>query len=435
MLLRKFSMSFSAIAILLTGSLFVFAQNAGVRGKVELKKADGSITPVANAVVDVYRTDIKAKLPSAKTDKKGQFVFAGLPLGATMVFAVSAPGIKAEIYPGVKAGREDINITVQEGDGKPLTEDEVRNALNTAPKQSQGSEETAEQKKAREDYEKQLAEATAKNKKIEDTNKIINESLKAGSEAFTAKNYDLAISKFDEGINADPEYPGSATVLNNNKALAYRLRAFESYKQGNADAANKASWLEKAKNDFHASEAASRKTLDLISKITDAIEAKKFDQAKYNALANLVEVHRLMVATNADTSQSAEAVEILDQYLLLETDPALKIKNQILVGDALRLSGNSTLAVPIYQRVLAADPNNVDAMGSYGLCLFDVGVSSNNKEQMQEGLNYMQKFADAAPDTHPLKASVKDAVVYLKEQEKLAPQKLKTTPASTKKKP
>ena len=83
-MLRKYSVPFLAIAILLAGSLAVFAQTAPVRGKVELKKADGTLTPVANATVDVYRTDVKAKLPSGKTDKKGAFVFAGLPLGATM---------------------------------------------------------------------------------------------------------------------------------------------------------------------------------------------------------------------------------------------------------------------------------------------------------------------------------------------------------------
>jgi hypothetical protein len=46
----------------------------------------------------------------------------------------------------------------------------------------------------------------------------------------------------------------------------------------------------------------------------------------------------------------------------------------------------------------------------------------------------MQKFADSAPETHPLKASVRDAVEYLKTQDKLAPQKT-TKAVGTKKKP
>jgi len=45
----------------------------------------------------------------------------------------------------------------------------------------------------------------------------------------------------------------------------------------------------------------------------------------------------------------------------------------------------------------------------------------------------MQKFAETAPENHALKASVRDAVEYLKTQDKLAPQKV-TKSATTKKK-
>lgn len=423
----------AAFGLLLSLSSAIMAQTAPVRGVIELKKADGTTVPVVGALVEVYRIDVKAKLPSGKTDKKGGFVFAGLPLGATMTLAISGPGIKADMLSGVRAGVEDLKITVYEGDGVALTEDEVRRAATTAPKPQ--AQESAEDKKAREELEKQRAEIEAKNAKARNVNEIVKKALQDGGKAYGEKNYDLAIAKFSEGIDADPDFEGSATVLNNNKALAFRMRAFENYKQSTTDAANKRSWLDKAKDDFTASEVASKRTLELVSKITDAVEAKKYEPAKYTALANMVEVHRLMVATNADTSRSAEAVEILDQYLALETDPALKVKNQILVGDALRLSGNSVLAVPIYRRVLEIAPDNVDATGSFGLCLFDVGVSNSDKTQMQEGLNIMQKFTEIAPDTHPLKASVKDAVAYLKDQEKLTPQKTTKTTTTTKKKP
>jgi hypothetical protein len=50
---------------------------------------------------------------------------------------------------------------------------------------------------------------------------------------------------------------------------------------------------------------------------------------------------------------------------------------------------------------------------------------------MQEGLNFMQRFSDIAPDTHKLKASVKDAVELLKTEQKLAPQKITTTKKKT----
>ncbi len=95
------------IVLFLSAGLSAFAQTAPVRGRVELKKADGTTEKVAKAVVDVYRTDTKGKLPSGKTEKDGTFGFAGLTLGQTYALAVSAPGIKPEIYPNVRAGRED----------------------------------------------------------------------------------------------------------------------------------------------------------------------------------------------------------------------------------------------------------------------------------------------------------------------------------------
>ncbi len=430
---KKYSTFLLAIAILLTGSLFTFAQSAPVRGKVELKKGD-VLTPVAGATVEVYRTDVKSKLPSAKTDKKGAFVFAGLPLGATMVFVVSAPGIKAEMYPGVKAGREDINITVMEGDGKALTEDEVRSALSTAPTQGgeKSAEESADAKKAREEYEKQVKEVTDKNKKIEDTNAIIKAALEEGNKAFKDKNYDLAVAKFDEGIKADPDYSGSATVFNNNKAAALRNRGVDSYNQGIKDAANKDSWREKAKVDFQNSVASSQRALELISKITDQAEITKFAPGKQAAITNIVEVRRLMFATSIDTSQPDELVSALTAYLAVETDAAAKTKLQTMVADALRSAGNTSQALPIYRTVLETDPNNVEALGGLGLSLLNEGEIQGKIELSQEGLNLMQKFTELAPDTHPLKNDIKGAVTYLKDEKKLVPQKVKATPAPAK---
>jgi tetratricopeptide (TPR) repeat protein len=442
-MLRKYSVSFFALVLLLASSVMVFAQTAPVRGKVELKKADNTVVPVEGAVIEVYRTDIKAKLPSGKTDKKGFFVFAGMPLGATMTFAVSGKGIKAEMIPGIKAGNEDVKITVYEGDGKALTEEEVRSALSTGPKQAQGGEETPEAKKAREEYEKQLAEAKAKNEKIEKANEIVKRAGEEGAKAYNEKNYDLAIAKFDEGINADPEFTPNVVLFSNNKALSYRNRGFEAYKQSISDAANKASWLEKAKNDFQGSLAASSKSLEMIGKVTDQAELAKYAKNKYDALDNLVEVRRLAIRTNSDPSQINEIGPALEAYLAVETDAAKKTKYQIGVGDAYRLSGNTAMAIPIYQKVLEAEPNNYDVMGYLGLCLFAEGAAkpdqAEGKQQMQEGLNYMQKFTESATDKPgdkdyaEFKQSVAEAVKYLKEQN-LKPQALpKTTPAKGKK--
>ncbi|MGI8882772.1 MAG: hypothetical protein ACR2IA_00825, partial [Pyrinomonadaceae bacterium] len=67
-----------ATALFLTSGLAVLAQTSPVRGRVELVKADGTKEPVAGAMVEPFRTDAKGKAPSAKTNKKGEFSFAGL---------------------------------------------------------------------------------------------------------------------------------------------------------------------------------------------------------------------------------------------------------------------------------------------------------------------------------------------------------------------
>lgn len=423
-----------ALALIVIGGSVIFAQTAPVSGKVELQKADGTKVPVQGALVEVYRVDIKSTMPSDKTDKKGNFSFAGLPLGATFVLSVSAPGAKPGYLPNVKPGSpnsDKLLVTLQEGDGKRWTEQEIRDALSGASTASGGqqtAELTEEQKKAKAEYDKQVAEVTAKNKDIENKNTIITAALKAGNDAFNAKNYDLAIDKYTEGINADPAYAGSAPVLLNNKGVALKIRGIDEYNRGvkSTDAAEKAALTAKAKQDLLDSQAAFASSWKIL-KNAPAGEIQNqatADKGKYDALVGLTEVYRLIAATKAGTPNAAEAKEAFDAYVAVEPDAAKKAKVQITYGDIMREAGDSAAAIEAYRSVLTTTPDNPDALAGLGLSLFNAGVVANDKAQMQEGLNYMNKFIEVAPETHPLKSSVKDAVDYLKTQEKLAPQKV-----------
>src|SRR5215218_6431641 len=101
----------AALVVLVAGTAALAQNVAQVRGIVKLEKADGTTVPVVGAVVDAYRTDIdKGKMPSAKTDKRGAFVFVGFPLGQKFVLAVSAPGIGPRVQPDVKGGMEGIEF-------------------------------------------------------------------------------------------------------------------------------------------------------------------------------------------------------------------------------------------------------------------------------------------------------------------------------------
>ena len=123
---RSYLISIFSSILIAVASVGAYAQNAPVSGKVELD-TNGTKTPVAGALVEVYRTDINAGFPSAKTDKNGTFAFAGMPLGATFVFAISAPGCAPNYLSNVKAGQEKLLIVMKPGDGGKFTEAQIRN--------------------------------------------------------------------------------------------------------------------------------------------------------------------------------------------------------------------------------------------------------------------------------------------------------------------
>jgi Flp pilus assembly protein TadD len=139
----------------------------------------------------------------------------------------------------------------------------------------------------------------------------------------------------------------------------------------------------------------------------------------------MTEIYRLMALTRmVDSSKTTEARTAFQEYATVETDAAKKAKAQFVLADVLREAGDFDNAVPEYRKALEVSPDNPDVLAGLGLSLFSVGVSNNDKTQMQEGLNFMEKFAQVAPATHPLKSSVADAVTYLKTEQKLTPQKV-----------
>jgi tetratricopeptide (TPR) repeat protein len=433
---KDFYKLFLLTILCLAGATFAAAQTAPIAGKVVLKKADNTTVPVEGALVEVFRTDVKATLPSDKTNKKGEFAFAGLPLGARFVLSISAPGAKPGYLANAKAGDDKILITLSEGDGKRWTEQEIRDAIAGADS-SQPAQPTEEQKKAQAEYEKKVAEVTAKNKEIEGKNQIIQAALKAGNGAFNAKDYDTAVAKWDEGINADPTYVGSAPILLNNKGTALKIVGVDAYNKAvrSSDANEKTTLMAKAKSSLEGAVDAFKKSWDVIKNApaADTANATSVDQTKYGALSGLTEAYRLVVQTKINPTAAADSKEAFDAYLAVETDPVKKAKAQLTYADIMRETGDSEKAIAGYRAVLQTSPDNAEAMAGLGLSLFNAGVVSSNKEQMQEGLNYMTKYIETSPisandsaSVKEFKQSVKDAVDYLKNTEKLAPQKVST---------
>src|SRR5215213_1772067 len=128
-----------AVAILVaSASLTAVAQVGELRGHIWMQQADGQKVPLADAQIDVFRTDMSAKY-NTKTNKKGEFVFAGLPFIGTYTVAASHPTAAPNFVPGVKAGREiPVDITLGAGNGKRLTYEEIKAAGGTTAAPSGG---------------------------------------------------------------------------------------------------------------------------------------------------------------------------------------------------------------------------------------------------------------------------------------------------------
>lgn len=418
---KNYFVFLAATALFLLSSTIIFAQGTPISGKVQTKKTDGSVGPVEGATVDFYRTDVKTgKLASVKTDAQGMFTSEMVPANEVFAIVVSAPGMKPELSTNAKGG-QTVSISVTAGDGSTPDEEEVRDAVLLGAVDPN----SAEGKKILAERDKKIADITAKNEKAKASNEIINRALKEGNEAYGAQNYDVAIAKFDEGYQAAPDFLGSAPVFLNNKGNTLRIRGYNSYKKSATDAANKAALMESAKKDFNDAIAAYQLTLGVVAKApaTDTSAQKN----KVIAQGGIVESYRLLIGSHADQTKTKELAAAANDYAGAEVDVAAKSKTLVLTADTLRTAGDSTDAVPVYRKVLETDPNNIDALGGLGLSLFDMGVSSDNKDQKQEGLNLMKKFAETAPETHPLKADIKGAVDYLVNTEKLTPQKVTTT--------
>src|ERR1700721_2975692 len=83
-------------SLLMAGS--AFGQITAIEGMV--KDADGN--PVKDAKILIERTDMKGVYKGAKTDKKGHYIYNGLPFPGTYTVSVFIDDQKRDEMKGVK---------------------------------------------------------------------------------------------------------------------------------------------------------------------------------------------------------------------------------------------------------------------------------------------------------------------------------------------
>ncbi|HUA64041.1 MAG TPA: carboxypeptidase regulatory-like domain-containing protein [Verrucomicrobiae bacterium] len=190
-----------------------FAQITSLEGYV--KGADGK--PLEKAVINIERTDIKGHYPT-KTDKKGHYIYTGLPIG-TYNITVLVDGKEADGIKGVKTSPGDPLVNNFDLSKKAAASSSVRDIQQQA---LQSGTITKEQEKAltpeqRAALQKQLDDEAKRRQK----NKALNDAFNAGITAEEAKNYDEAIAKFTEASTLD----ATQVAVWNGLATSYIARA------------------------------------------------------------------------------------------------------------------------------------------------------------------------------------------------------------------
>ncbi|MDQ1610852.1 MAG: hypothetical protein QOG00_783 [Pyrinomonadaceae bacterium] len=433
MRIQKFTHFFVAVLVVVSFAVAAAAQvTTTATGKVTLKQADGTEVPVADALVEIHRTDIKQTLKT-KTNKKGEYVYAGLDPVGTFTVIVSAPGAASTYLANVRLNQKpDNNFVLSPGDGKALTLAEVKAASAGAAKGSgaapaagaakAGGETLTpeEAKKKEEEYKRQVAEVSAKNAKIEDRNAKLPVVFKAANEAFNAKKYDEALTLYDQAIGIDP----NEAVVYRNKAIVLRTRAVDRYNA--AAKAKDQAGKDAARADLKlATETAEKAITTYRTPQADRVAAATPDAAKTEDLDYLfqrAESYRVALQTNAQVDTDA-GIKAFQEYIAAETDAAKKTKAEASLGDALFQGGRVDESIAAYKTILAASPNNLDAIYGLGLAL----ASDPTGAKTAEGRDMLAQFASKAAATDPRKQMAEEAVAGLNEALKPKPADKATT--------
>ncbi len=182
--------------------LFLFAaagwaQTSNISGDV--KGPDGN--PLVGAQVKIDRTDIKQNF-HVKTNKKGHFLYANLPTGVYDV-TVEMDGKDVARITGMHSAPGDnppLNFDLSK-QSQPPAAAAAAAVPGGAPAEGQAKQEsgmTKEQQAAYEKHQKELEEAIARDKALED-------AFNAGMQAKTAKNYPVAIENLEKASTLSPK--------------------------------------------------------------------------------------------------------------------------------------------------------------------------------------------------------------------------------------
>jgi tetratricopeptide (TPR) repeat protein len=347
-----------AFSCLLAGS--GFAQTSAIEGTVKDEKGQ----PLKDAIVKIERQDIKGNYKT-KTNKKGHYLYVGLPLGVYNV-TVEVNGQARDTANNVKTGLGDPRVI----DFDLQARQEQQQALQKAAETGQLTEEQArdmspEQRAA---MEKQMKERAAQLSK----NKELNAAFNEGMEAIKTKQYDVAITAFEKASTLDPnQHVIWAQLADAHSALAQTKVGAEQ-------------------------DAALAKALDAFSKAI----ALKPDEATYHNNFALA----LVRAKKVDEAQA-------ELNKAAQLDPAAAGRYYYNLGAVLTNIGQLEPAGEAFKKAIEADPNYADAHFQYGVYLISKATTTpEGKIIPPEGTKEaFEKYLALRPDG-PFAQGAKDMI-------------------------
>ncbi|MCI0336240.1 MAG: tetratricopeptide repeat protein [Acidobacteria bacterium] len=396
MKIRNLLRAFVGCALIALATMSVFAQVGRIEGSVV--KA-GTSEAIVGAEVQIVRIDIRGNY-DVKTDKKGSFLHAGVPLVGNYTIIFSAPGHQPYFVTGIKPNGEPIKIELQPGDGRKLSMDDVKKLQSGAPPAGGGGQKqmsAAEMKKAQED----LAKRQAENEKMKTDHESMKKFFDQGRLLADNKDYTGAINAYNEAGKIDPEQQ----AIWANLALALYNRGVTNLNESIKDPAKR----DPAKQDFTDSITAANKALALVEPLTnDPAKGADAKKQKSTYLKIKADSESLLAKRLGVAEMATAAVNDYKEAGNLSENPADKKSYEIKGADTLFESGKAEEAVTAYQAILATDPDNIDALYKLGLAFASVA-------KFQESANTLQQFIDKAPATDTrvpeVKAVIKDLVV------------------------
>ena len=325
--MRAIRNSLIAISVMALFSLGLQAQTMTLSGTVLDEKGQ----PLQGAQMKIDRTDMKGAY-KVKTDKKGNYLYAGLPYTGVYNVTLEVAGKDVDRIQGVrqKGGvAEGVNFDMRQiaaraaaaaGGGAP-------GGAAAQPPPEQNRQMSEAEKAALEKARKEQEEAMAKDK-------ALNDAFNAGKEAVNAKNWDAAIEAFSKAGEM-ASVPAQQHVVFANLADSYLTRS--DAKAG----AEKDSDIEKGNAAY-----------------AKAVELKPEDPAYHNNYALGLAKAKKFDLAQAELNKAAQL------------DPPSAGKYFYNLGAVYVNTGQNKPAGDAFRKAIDTDPNYADAYYQLGLVLF-----------------------------------------------------------------